>query len=93
MKQVKGNTCDECEGVTYNAKTPDRSYMRVPKRKNIGKHRKMSELSRTCSRGVWTYLRVQGLKGRVQQVAINYPSVACVLECENEVTRKVYKVS
>ena len=38
-------------------------------------------------------LRVQGSKGRVRQVAINYLSVACVPECENEVTRKVYKVS
>ena len=38
-------------------------------------------------------LKVQGSKGRVRQVAINYPSVACMLECENEVTRKVYRVS
>ena len=35
-------------------------------------------------------LEVQGSKGRVRQVAINYPSVACVPECEIEVTRKVY---
>ena len=50
-------------------------------------------VSRTCSRGVQTCLKVQGLKGRVRQVAINYLSVACVPECENEVTRKVYRVS
>ena len=36
-------------------------------------------------------LRVQGLKGRVRQVAINYPSVACVPECKNEVTRRSIK--
>ena len=50
-------------------------------------------MSRTCSGGVRTCLRVQGSKGRVRQVAINYPSVAGVPECENKVTRKVYKVS
>ena len=50
-------------------------------------------LSRTCSGGVQTCLKVQGSKGQVRQVAINYPSVACVPECESKVTRKVYKVS
>ena len=28
MRQVKGITCDECEGVTYYAKTPNRSFRR-----------------------------------------------------------------
>ena len=48
-------------------------------------------VSRTCSEGVRACLKVQGSKSRVRQVAINYLSVACVPECENKVTRKVYR--
>ena len=41
--------------------------------------------------GVQTCLRVWRVEVQVQQVAIDYLSVVCVLECECKVTRKVYE--
>ena len=54
MRQVKEITCDECEDVTYYAKTPDRSFRRKATKSGLEeqglhespkkeKHRKMSE--------------------------------------------------
>ena len=54
MRQVKGITCDKCEGVTYYVKTPDQSFRRKAMKSRLEeqdlhespkkeKHRKTSE--------------------------------------------------